>query len=99
MPSRPNVHRPNVHQAKASGRRGTAHQRGYTSAWQRASRAFLAAHPLCECDDCRKNGLVRAAEVVDHFIPHRGDMTLFWDESNWRAMTKRCHDKKTARGQ
>jgi 5-methylcytosine-specific restriction enzyme A len=34
--------------------------------------------------------------VVDHIIPHRGDMTLFWNRKNWQAMSKTCHDKKTA---
>ena len=36
------------------------------------------------------------SEVVDHVIPHRGDMKLFWDPENHRAMAKRCHDRKTA---
>jgi prophage lambdaSa04, HNH endonuclease family protein len=22
---------------------------------------------------------------------------LFWDKTNWQAMSKRCHDRKTAR--
>ena len=29
-------------------------------------------------------------------VPHHGDMTLFWDEENWQALCKRCHDAKTA---
>jgi 5-methylcytosine-specific restriction protein A len=24
-------------------------------------------------------------------------MKLFWDRANWRAMSKQCHDRKTAR--
>ncbi|MGN8738508.1 HNH endonuclease signature motif containing protein [Bilifractor sp. HCP3S3_D3] len=35
------------------------------------------------------------ATVVDHIVPHRGDPKLFWDRSNWQALCKRCHDKKT----
>jgi 5-methylcytosine-specific restriction protein A len=35
------------------------------------------------------------ATVVDHIIPHRGDPTLFWDESNWQPLCKKCHDQKT----
>lgn len=38
-----------------------------------------------------------ASEVVDHIIPHDGDMSLFWDRTNWQAMNKKCHDKKTAK--
>jgi 5-methylcytosine-specific restriction protein A len=40
---------------------------------------------------------VVAATVVDHVVPHRGDAALFWDEVNWAALCKRCHDAKTAR--
>ncbi|WP_295219971.1 HNH endonuclease signature motif containing protein, partial [Ruminococcus sp.] len=36
-----------------------------------------------------------AATVVDHIIPHRGDPHLMWDESNWQALCKSCHDWKT----
>lgn len=31
--------------------------------------------------------------VVDHIIPHRGDLALFWDESNLHAVSKTWHDK------
>jgi 5-methylcytosine-specific restriction protein A len=37
------------------------------------------------------------ATVVDHIVPHRGDQRLFWDEANWAALCKPCHDAKTAR--
>jgi 5-methylcytosine-specific restriction protein A len=41
--------------------------------------------------------MVKAATVVDHIIPHQGDMTLFWDaDSNWQSLCKTCHDRKTA---
>ena len=30
-------------------------------------------------------------------MPHRSDPVLFWDEANWAALCKRCHDAKTAR--
>jgi 5-methylcytosine-specific restriction enzyme A len=71
-------------------------ERGYTYRWQQESKAFLLEHPLCQCDDCRDGELrVTVATVVDHHIPHRGDMMVFWDRSNWRAMAKACHDRKT----
>lgn len=76
--------------------RGTAHQRGYTAQWRIARRAFLAAHPLCV--RCKEQGRLTPATVVDHIIPHRGDQRLFWDETNWQPLCKRCHDKKTASG-
>lgn len=37
-----------------------------------------------------------ASKVVDHKIAHDGDQKLFWDSSNWQALTKPCHDRKTA---
>ena len=69
--------------------------RGYDSRWQKARKRFLQAHPLCE--QCLKEGRYTKATVVDHVVPHRGDPKLFWDEGNWQALCKRCHDKKTGR--
>ncbi|WP_390622926.1 HNH endonuclease [Ralstonia syzygii] len=37
------------------------------------------------------------ATVVDHIVPHKGDQHLFWRRSNWQALCKACHDRKTAR--
>ena len=76
--------------------RESAAARGYTKRWQAARRRFLQLHPLCvECE--RKRNLTPAT-VVDHIIPHRGDETLFWDESNWQSLCKKCHDRKTGKG-
>lgn len=73
--------------------------RGYSYRWQQESKAFLLEHPLCECDECQRLNRWRPSATVDHRIPHRGDMALFWDKSNWMAMAKECHDRKTARGE
>ena len=79
-------------------KRGTRTARGYDNRWLRASKAYLRDHPLCQCPDCDEGRIrVRLSEVVDHRIPHRGDQALFWDEHNWQAMAKTCHDRKTAR--
>ena len=32
---------------------------------------------------------------VDHIKPHRGDLKLFWDRSNWQALCHRHHSMKT----
>jgi 5-methylcytosine-specific restriction protein A len=90
--------RPQMAQPATSWRAGTTSStaRGYTYRWQKEGKAFLELHPLCQCADCdegRKRLL--PATVVDHRIPHRGDMRLFWDRSNWQAMSKPCHDRKT----
>ena len=63
--------------------------------WKRARSLFLAKHPLCE--DCGELGVITAAREVDHRIPHRGDPKLMWDPSNWQALCKPCHSRKTAR--
>jgi 5-methylcytosine-specific restriction protein A len=34
--------------------------------------------------------------VVDHIVPHRGDLTVFWDRSRWQALCASCHGRKTA---
>ncbi|HEP7965069.1 HNH endonuclease [Pseudomonas aeruginosa] len=75
-----------------SGKNST--QRGYGYRWQQARARFLAKHPLCRL--CSDAGKVVEATEVDHIIPHRGDMELFWQESNWMALCKVCHSKKTA---
>ena len=65
----------------------------YDRRWRRVSKAFLRAHPLCVA--CEAEGKLTPATVVDHIVPHRGDRKLFWDESNWQGLCKRCHDTKT----
>ena len=86
-----------AHRLNQDKRRGTARERGYTRDWERESKAYLAEHPLCVT--CESEGLFKAAKVVDHRIPHRGNPVLFWDKSNWQSMCKRHHDMKTASGQ
>lgn len=87
------------HKEKAAQRREvnrlTAHQRGYNSEWRRARALFLSDHPICE--ECKREGKASAATVVDHIVPHKGNKALFWDESNWQALCKHCHDVKTAK--
>ncbi len=79
--------------------RPNAYRRGYTAEWQKKSKIYLKAHPLCMCVGCDNGKLkITIATVVDHIVPHRGNMKLFWDKSNWQAMSKTCHDKKTRLG-
>ena len=35
--------------------------------------------------------------VVDHIIPHRGNLALFWDEANLQAVSKAWHDSEKQR--
>lgn len=77
--------------------RPSAYMRGYNKRWQEAAAQYLAEGPLCV--ECERQGIVKQAECVDHLRPHRGDVILFWDITNWQSLCKRCHDKKTASGQ
>lgn len=70
--------------------RKTSAQRGYGYRWQKAREGYLRKHPLCVEHDRR--GLVVPATVVDHIVPHGGDMKLFWDRNNWQGLCKECHD-------
>lgn len=76
--------------------RENASERGYDSRWRKARARFLRANPLCE--KCKQQGRLTPATVVDHVIPHRGDYHLFWDQGNWQALCKGCHDSKTGHG-
>lgn len=83
---------------KREDSRPTAAQRGYGSRWQKARAGYLRKHPLCvQCME--REGRPVPATVVDHIVPHKGDMKKFWDRSNWQALCATCHNKKTARGQ
>ncbi|WP_249777770.1 HNH endonuclease signature motif containing protein [Pontivivens nitratireducens] len=53
-----------------------------------ARKAYLSAHPFC----VRCGG---TATVVDHIKPHKGDQSLFWDQSNWQALC--AHDHNSAK--
>jgi len=77
-----------------AAKRASAHARGYDGEWRKVAAAYLREHPVCV--HCERTGRVVAAREVDHIKPHKGDMQLFWDESNWQALCKPCHSKKTA---
>ena len=84
-----------MHQTKPPDSRPTAHERGYTYRWSKASKAFLRSHPWCV--QCMQEGRYTPAQVVDHIVPHKGNWALFWDSKNWQPLCKAHHDRKTAR--
>lgn len=76
--------------------RASAARRGYDRNWRRERETYLAAHPVCV--QCEAAGRVVLATVVDHIQPHQGQTDpKFWDRTNWQALCKPCHDRKTAR--
>jgi 5-methylcytosine-specific restriction protein A len=77
--------------------RASEYKHLYNYRWQKLRKAFLTLHPLCECDHCKAGELrVLVANVVDHKVPHKGNIELFWDQANWQAMNKVCHDRHKA---
>lgn len=69
--------------------RRNAAQRGYDGRWRKESKAFLALNPWCVN---LGEGCTRLAVLVDHVVPHKGDMILFWRRDNWQPLCKHCHD-------
>ncbi|WP_370267435.1 HNH endonuclease signature motif containing protein [Nioella sp.] len=77
-----------------------------TAGWRRARAAHLGVEPVCRL--CRAAGILndgsltvagetqrdgrRRFLVVDHIVPHRGDLALFWDPGNWQTLCPDHHD-------
>lgn len=61
-----------------------------TSIWQSLRTNQLAKEPLCQIS--KALGEIKAAEVVDHVKPHKGDWELFVDPNNLQSVTKQVHD-------
>lgn len=75
--------------------RGTAAERGYGYRWQKYRTWFLKENPLCA--ECKRQGRLTAATLVDHIIPVTGaDDPRFWDPDNHQPLCDRCHNIKRA---
>lgn len=68
--------------------RPSAAARGYDHRWQRERIEYLHYHPRCVV--CRDK-----ATVVDHIVPHNGIEELLRSQSNWQALCRDCHNRKT----
>lgn len=78
---------------KPTDNRKTSTQRGYGYRWQKARADFLSHPDNVLCVMCTDRGHTTVATVVDHIIPHKGDMKLFWDRKNWQPLCAPCHDR------
>lgn len=72
------------------------HKRGYSRRWAKARKGYLIKHPLCV--HCLLDNIITLATEVDHIIPHRGDMKLFWNSKNWQGLCGYHHKVKTGKG-
>ena len=81
-----------LHKAYVSKKviKGDEHIRAlYDSAeWKYYRSKFLAVNRKCyACGE--------TATVVDHLVPHKGDISLFWGEGNFLPLCKKHHDQVT----
>lgn len=76
----------------ADERRGTRHERGYGSDWDKARKRILSRDKgLCQV--CLSNKKYRPARQVDHKVPKFEGGTD--DDDNLQSICKPCHDIKT----
>lgn len=70
-----------------------------TARWRKLRLIIKGRYPLCV--DCLAKEPPRYTPTtdIDHEVPHRGNLELFWDERNLRGRCHECHSAKTARGE
>lgn len=86
-----------LYHRQVNANRGTSTERGYNYRWHKASKLFLNEHPLCAICLKKDPPVIRAAECVDHIVPHKGNQELFWDVNNWQSACLQCNSEKAAR--
>lgn len=86
------IRRDRERKARHDQNRPTAPERGYGGKWREARTAYLVKHPTCTMCE-------QPATVVDHVIPHKGNMRLFWDRSNWQALCQHHHNSTKQRAE
>lgn len=64
-----------------------------TSRWQKLRWSILVRDRFtCQMSGCGRVEPDTSLLVADHVIPHRGDVSLFWDDRNLQCLCKTCHD-------
>ncbi len=66
----------------------------HTSRWTRISKTWRMSHPLCA--ECRRKGIIKPADVVDHIIPWPVCQD-FYDTSNLQSLCEDCNHEKGQR--
>ena len=64
----------------------------HSHAWKKKRADFLIEHPFCE--ECRRQGRLTKATLVDHIIPIGMGGPTF-DDENLQALCASCHGKKS----
>src|SRR5262245_41418304 len=64
-----------------------------TARWEKRARMQMQLQPLCKF--CSDRGVVTAAKIADHIIPHRGDYKLFWF-GELQSLCSPCHSGRKA---
>lgn len=73
----------------------------HTPAWRALRAAILRDEPLCR--ECKKQGIVTAANLVDHIKPVSTGYNevdrecLMWDEKNLQPLCTPCHNSKSGK--
>lgn len=81
---------------KPDRQRGSRHERGYGTDWDRLRVLILKRDRyLCQCDECKRTGRVLPATEVDHVIPKAEGGSN--DPINLSAINVDCHKRKTAK--
>ena len=94
MPVKPGTHKPTWSKTSPRERSGQYSQLYTLPKWRKLRSRFLNANPLCAI--CQESGRVTAATIVDHIVPHKGDMEKFWN-GPFQALCKPCHDSHKKR--
>jgi 5-methylcytosine-specific restriction protein A len=85
----------------ADSRRGSRHERGYGSAWDKIRQRILRRDAGI-CQPCLADGIVHQATHVDHKVNKaewkrlRGTLVGADDDDNLQAINADCHRLKTA---
>jgi 5-methylcytosine-specific restriction enzyme A len=59
--------------------------------WRAAAKYFLFQEENQLCKICLSFGRETLATIVDHIIPHKGNIDLFWSSDNWQGLCPHCH--------
>lgn len=90
--------RPGQRQTTSKRRLGEADKKYRWARWARLRLKILARdNGLCQL--CQRDGIVSTGNQIDHIVPADSAMELFWIEENLQTLCRKCHAKKTRRGE